>query len=501
MTFERDAFISYSHIDNVGLVEGQKGWVANLHHVLQTKVAQRLGRQSRIWRDPKLAGNDILTDALVEELRSCMALVSILTPGYIRSEWCQKELEEFCKAVDEQGSLVPADKARIFKVLKTPVPLHQLPPGLQSLIGYEFFKRDPESDRVRELDEVFGDEASRDFFVKVDDLVHDLCELVRHIEGGDTAASLGCVFLAETTSDLRDERDDIRRDLQQHGYTVLPSRGLSMLSATDAELAIREDLARCRLSVHMIGRNYSLVPEGGLESLVEMQNDLAIERGRGQQQFSRKVWIPRHLKVADERQRDVIDALRMDQRIEEGSDLLETSLEDLRTEIFKTLKGQDERKDGPTPAPPSGIQVYLQYDSRDVDAIAPWSDFLFTELGFEVVPPAFSGEEAELRQYHEDNLRTCDGVMVLYGAGSEPWLRRKLAELQKSAGYGRTKAMPEVVICLIPPRTPDKTRFRTHRALVVPQWEGLSKEPLQPFVAALQARGEERERDGAGDTT
>ena len=56
MNFEGDAFISYAHLDNVELVEGHKGWVANLHRALEIRVAQLLGKQSRIWRDPKLAG-------------------------------------------------------------------------------------------------------------------------------------------------------------------------------------------------------------------------------------------------------------------------------------------------------------------------------------------------------------------------------------------------------------------------------------------------------------
>jgi hypothetical protein len=29
MNFEKDAFISYAHMDDVELMEGRKGWVAN----------------------------------------------------------------------------------------------------------------------------------------------------------------------------------------------------------------------------------------------------------------------------------------------------------------------------------------------------------------------------------------------------------------------------------------------------------------------------------------
>ena len=64
--------------------------------------------------------------------------------------------------------------------------------------------------------------------------------------------------------------------------------------------------------------------------------------------------------------------------------------------------------------------------------IGPWADFLFNHC--EVIHPVFNGDEAEVREYHEENLKTCQGALIFYGAGNEVWLRRKLRELQKSAG-------------------------------------------------------------------
>ena len=64
----------------------------------------------------------------------------------------------------------------------------------------------------------------------------------------------------------------------------------------------------------------------------------------------------------------------------------------------------------------------------------PWADFLFKE--FEVIPPVFEGDEAEVRAYHEENLSTRDAIVIFYGAANDIWLRRKLREIQKSAGYG-----------------------------------------------------------------
>jgi hypothetical protein len=40
---------------------------------------------------------------------------------------------------------------------------------------------------VRELDEVFGPEAQRDFWIRLDDLAHDICCLLEMVEASGTA--------------------------------------------------------------------------------------------------------------------------------------------------------------------------------------------------------------------------------------------------------------------------------------------------------------------------
>jgi TIR domain len=494
MKFEGDAFISYAHLDNVELIEGHKGWVTNLHRALEVRVAQLLGKTPQIWRDPKLQGNDFFADTLAERLRRVAALVPVISPRYVKSEWTRRELNEFWLAAQKQGGIRFQDKVRIFKVLKTPIPLDAHPPELQALLGYEFFKIDPDTGRIRELDEVFGPEAQRDFWIKLDDLAHDICCLLEMIEHPDAAASSApsgeAVFLAETTSDLKEQREAIRRDLQQHGYVVFPSHPLPSV-ASEVKAVVRQELAKCKLAVLMIGKNHSFVPEGGKESLLEIQNELAIERGK-QGNFARLMWIPPGLQVEDERQVNLIQQLRMDPHVLEGADLLETFLEDFRTVVHSKLK----RPPAPEPAPPvaaaapvarqgAHASLYFIYDRRDAEAASRWVDYLF-EQSLEVLQPIFEGDEAEIREYHDDNLRTCDGVLIFYGTNNECWLRRKLREVQKSPGYGRTKPAPVTGILLAPPKLPDKERFRTHEAIVIPQFEGFSPDSLRPFVSRLQ---------------
>ena len=490
MKFDHDAFISYAHMDNVGLSEGHQGWISNLHRALEVKLGQLLGKPPHIWRDPKLQGNDVFAETLLDRLRHVAVLISILSPCYVKSEWTRRELVEFWKAAEAQGGVRLHDKARIFKVLKTPVRRDMHPPELQPLLGYEFFKIDPETGRIRELDEIFGPKAQVDFWMKLDDLAQDIRDLLEMIEASGAPASEKpsneTIFLAETTADVKEQRESLRRDLQQHGYTVLPAGGLLLVSS-DMCASTREDLARSRISIHLIGKNYGVIPEGHTESIPEIQNELAINR-LNQGGFSRVIWIPPGLQVEDERQRRFIESLRMDPRIQAGSDLLETSLEGLRTVIQDRLRQAQEpvrKQNVLSPSNENPVQIYLMYDQRDAGAIAPWANLLFN-CGFEVIHPVFEGDEREVREYHEENLRVCDGALIFYGAAREPWVRRKLRELQKSPGYGRSKTLRAVAIPVLAPLTDEKERFRTHEAVVIPQLNGFAADAIEPFVAKLR---------------
>jgi hypothetical protein len=238
----------------------------------------------------------------------------------------------------------------------------------------------------------------------------------------------------------------------------------------------------------LVGRNYSSVPEGCKDSQLEIQNQLAIEKAK-HGGFSRLLWISPGLQVEDERQIQFIDRLRLDPRMMEGADLLETHFEEFRTEILDKLK----RPPVAAPEAHPNVQIaagtqhrslYFIHDQRDADAASAWIGHLFDH--FEVMQSVFEGDEAEIREYHDENLRNCDGVIIFYGTTNELWVRRKLREIQKAPGYGRTKPAPVVAIVMAPPRSAEKERFRTHDALVIPQFEGLAAEPLQEFIVNLK---------------
>jgi len=117
--------------------------------------------------------------------------------------------------------------------------------------------------------------------------------------------------------------------------------------------------------------------------------------------------------------------------------------------------------------------------------IAPWRDFLFEH--FEVICSVFDGDESDIREFHEENLRASDVVLIHYGAGSEIWLRRKLRELLKSSAYGRTEPFRAVGILVAPPLTPQKRVFKTHEAIIISQNDGFAPESFASFLNLAKA--------------
>ncbi len=489
-----DIFISYAHLDNQPLVKDSEGWVSQFHHSLSVRVAQLLGKESSVWRDPKIQGNDFFDETIIERIRRVALLVSIFTPRYVRSEWCTKEVQEFCQAAEKSGGLRVQDKTKIFKVLKTPVPFEEHPEQVRDCLGYEFFRTDPHSGRVRELSHELGGDTEREYWVKLDDLAQDLCQLLTLLGKSSPPASPaseprvnGTVFVADCSYDVRDQRDEIKRNLAGHEYRVLPNRPLP-LNVDELLPLLEASLDECELSVHVIGKSYGIVPEGTDRSIIEIQNDLAIEREK-KGDFCRIVWIPPGLETDDERQRRFIESLRSDPRIQEGADLLETPLEDLKTQVHKTLTRAPARgSNGGSREPGEAVDiknVYLMCDSRDSSRVAQVADYLFDQ-GCEVILPAFQGDEAAVRADNEENLRQADGVLIYYGSPSELWLRSKLRERRKSAGLGRTKPIRATAILVAPPNNERETWLRTHDARVLRQSSEFSTELLDPFLADLQ---------------
>ncbi len=501
LSFDWDIFISYAHIDNEHYSDIPQGWIDYLDERLKVDLASGLGRPLRIWRDRKLTGSDAFNDTIKERLAKAAIFLAVLSPRYLESPSCRVEVEHFTRFAKEQGGIQVGTKYRVCKVVKTDIPREAHPAEWQGLLGHEFYEKDSTSGRVREFDHLLiGNQRDIHYWAKYLDLVYDIKETLLFLQGNPHllqpqetpgqplstpaptgAASGSTIYLAETTSDLGADRDNIKRELQQYGHQVLPDRTLPM-NGPALEQAVREYLRQATLSIHLLSMHYGIIPEmERSRSNVHLQLALAAERC-GKPNFSRVIWIPVGLQSTDERQQALIDTLQHSSLA--GSELLQTKLEDVKTIIHAKLapkpstvtNGHEEQ------GMPS---VYLICDKQDYDETRPLEDFL-SDQGIDVLSSALEGDETQFAQYHKESLQFCDAVMVYYGRVSDTWAKLKRLELLKLAGAGRDRPLLAKAFYLSAPTTDQKERLRYPDTMVIRNYQGLNTETLAPFLARLK---------------
>ena len=482
--YEHDIFISYAHIDDTPLMSGEEGWVSEFHKTLEALVKQILGEELEVWRDPKLQGNDYFSDTLVEAVPQAAILVSILSPRYLKSEWCLRELERFTSVADTDHL---THKSRVFKVVKTPIERTQEPAPLNQLLGYEFFTIDEANGKPHEFRIEFGPEAKQHYLAKLYDLAYEIADTLKQLskstEDNVDSISNAPIYLAETTSDLNEQRESVKAELRQLGHTVLPDQPLPIQSERLHEV-IKANIEKCILSIHMIGENYSFIPEGDQRSIVRLQNDIAVAQCKNKQSMQRVIWMPIELKPKSKNQQKLVEFLQTDSDSIICADILMTNLEELKSVIQDKLK-QPKTSKAANDHDLDNKEIYLICDQCDYDATTPLADYLFDQ-GHEVIFPVFEGDETEVREDHTDKLLASDIVIIYQGKASDLWLSSKLRDLKKLPGYDGCKPKLAKAIFAAAPATPQKERLRTHDAIIIKHFESFTPECLKPLVSEIE---------------
>lgn len=433
MPFEIDVLIVFADRDNE--VSGNEGigWVGQFKKFLELLLEQVLGEKPNVMLKGEF---DTMTSP---KLDNAGMLIAVLTDNFVQSSRCLEYLESFYRQVD------PSEKryGRVFKVMKSPVPVQQQPVPLRELFGYEMYRLDPDSGEVIYFTDYFSADAERQYWMEIADLCYDLYETRRWLRNeirreDEIKIRKGkTIYLAETSHELSVQRNILARELQRAGYTVLPEQTLPG-KLEDVERIVRRDVSMSDMSIHLIGATYGEVPEGADRSLQEIQNNIGAERAANKEtkgEFLRLIWISPELNSSNERQKRFIENLKRDVEGQEGTEIIQTLLEDFKNVIREELEDAGEKRvfsDG------SGQAVYLIYDGADQAAVNPVIN-LIEGAGFNVLRPAFDGDPTEIRHKHIENLRNFDAAIIFKGASNEQWVRMKAMDLLKAPGFGRKK--------------------------------------------------------------
>jgi TIR domain len=437
--YQVDVFLSYGHIDN------QESWVTHLHSRLQTRLQELLGTDDvMVWRDLRLGGTDAFEDVLRQRVSGSALFISVLSPRYVASASCAKELDWFVAAAEKTGGLRVDTQSRLVRVVKTRLPEGMEPLNFKATLGYEFYESNAQDPTVfHEFDAEPGMPRFNQFRERCDVLAQAVARMLRKMrqmsarypvagkqEGPSMPSSkemnTRTVFLARTTSDLEPRRASIRSELTGRGHTVLPTEPLPD-SGPELKAAVQELLAKTEVSVHLFGRPYGVIPEQETRSLGELQYQLAFAQ-RERPGFYHLVWIPEDLQNLDEQQQLFLARVRSNtaQSASGKGDVFETCFESFKEGLLDVLSRKRELP------PLKAKAVYLLCDQPDLrrEQLTKIKAYLRSR-GHPVELPPFQGEPEELRELEEELICDTDAALIYYGAAKDAWILRKRKNLLK----------------------------------------------------------------------
>ena len=480
-----DVLISCAELDDQPMSLGGEGWVDRLKRNLKIKIEQLTGDSLKVETASLPPGKLEVEDTVYESMATARTLVSVISPPFIKSKSCNQSVDEYCRTTTRTGESPRDLSHKLFKVFKSPVTSNEIPQGISDALsqvsGFEFYDTCSDTGRVREFDDSYGDDVSQRYYERVYDLAYEVCQGLRHQAadvdtvktntGSRSVHAIKTVFLAETTSDLNDARDRLKRELLEQGHRVLPDRALPQI-AGELDKALASYLEQCNFAIHLIGNRYGIVPEDASDSSVVLQN-LAASQCSTQRKLPRIIWMPRDVAPTDTRQTAFIESLVQDPTAQAGADVIRDTMENLKQLLDERWQKEAEQIANLPSNSDSQImddvaRLYLIHDIEDEQEVEKLEDY-FYELGIEVILPEFEGSESQVSAVHIQNLTDCDAVLVYYGTTAKSWVDIKLRELTKAVGYRDGRPIDLRAVYIAPPEDRRKERFKTLSAELIRQ--------------------------------
>jgi len=442
MNFDYDVFISY------GSSEGADNDIVNQWAVRFCEylaiLLNRLNKRELTFmvHDDLRARKQLLGTESPVVLTKTAIFVTLISPEFVSSESYQNELKEIYNAVYQGTDDSTRNVNRIFKVLTAPVVGEQQPEFLMNEIGYDFYEINRYSKKSRTFEIIEGEQPEEKLWFKLVDLVYDIqnsLELLvdREIQEAERKKY---IYLAETSFDQSENRDEIRRELQYLGYHILPLINLPN-DGEKVESLVKNYLNRSTLSVHLMGAFYGDLLKKSKHSLIDLQNKIVREYVENSDTGQKRIiWIPSDLKITDQRQSLYLNRLKRDES-KESTEIIEAPIE-----VFKTvLRNKLEEMEKPGKMKSENKKVYLVYENQYKSELLRVYEML-AESNIDILESDLENLETGLITTHKQNLVDADAVLIYQGNSNKLWLNSKVQDLVKAPGFGKEKPFSSIGI-------------------------------------------------------
>lgn len=469
-------FISYARADDESPPEdaGKKGFVSALHDQLNYLFKNLGNPRPSIWRDTnKVEAADLFDEKISKAVAGSSILVVVLSPNWMDSAYCRKELDWFRERWRAEGE--NGVRHRIVVVCKRHVDPDRRPSLLQGQTGYQFYSRDdPDEEGLEREYFLRGEERDKRYYDEIEKLAGVLWRRARRFKETITGADdehtdppplpprsdgAGVVFVAKPATDMREAYDRVVSELEGAGYRVVPDRTQDLPLDASATAFIEAALRDACVSVHLLGEKPGFTPDGS-DPIVRLQLLCAARRQDGDDQtpFQRIIWAPKVLEdgVQTDVVRDPFDVLGQFDAFRQRSDKVESSTRSKFVELLLQTLARQQVKPAPANEAGGNGKVYVYHVQEDLEhAVAVARALKARKINWSL--PGFDGSPAENAQLHLQYMRQCDSVILCWAKATDVWIKAQTNGLSDWKQLGRTRGFTRrAVVALPPPGVPKK---------------------------------------------
>jgi hypothetical protein len=469
--FQYDLFVSYAHYDDPPWRDSP-GWVTEFVRDLRDALRAK-DRDFTLWSDPTLRTGEDFNVAIGDAIARTAVFLSVLSPAYNNSWYCQKEVAAFREQRHPSFGMLVGSLSRMQGMVAENVPLDKWPPELRSTSPFPFFSETVD----RFFKPAVPDEKSPyvQGLWKVRNSIWAVLDEMRRqkaqgtvIEHSYEVKGTPTVCLAEVTDDLYYKRENLRSALGQ-------LKEFQVVCLSDLAVPTGPEV----LTVHLVGALPGRPAPGQDLPLSRLQLDAALAANPARRPL---VWLGRDLKT------DEVEPASHKQFLESlqnhnGIELVRSGFEDLKDEIQKRMRPRSSPVVKTVRRAREDPIVYIWHQIGDAGPLSQLKTRLKeSNCGISVFP--YSSVPPEKLQ---SKLAFCDGLVVPYTAET----KSSAEEMMTAAFQLRRREERPIAFAAVelPPTAGDAFNFEHPR--VVP----VHGEPSGNFSGLDQFLGKLEEED------
>ena len=482
-------FISYAHADNKPYADGAKGWVSNFVEQLLNAIGMKEGGSGiECWMDHRLEPHRAVDDELRKRILDSKCIIAFMSPRYLESEWCGKEMDTFVK-------LVGGGKAndRVFLVELQPTERKKWHPGIHQISVAKFWSSSLDKPTPKQLGwPVPKLTADEQYWEELNSLADSLANQINSLSATPkeppkqeptaekalsfNVASSKVVWMGDPNDDVLEQWEALATLLQNHHHQVLPkfTGAYPNHDETLYRQSLSGDLAKADLLIQLLGNLAGKKPSWANTRFVQLQAEAAKSEAER-----------RKLALLSWRDPDIdLDKIHDAEFKELLTAATALNFDEFCQQIIAQLL--------PKPAPSSPLDtlsVVIKADKPDRDLGRKIQDILVDDLAVEATLAAEQMPMQNIDEYYkhmQQQLEESQGVLIVYGNAPPSWVQSQKSDATKilSSRKGIWGALLDG-----PPEEKPDHGIKSRNLMVLDCRLGLSHDPLKRFIDTLRKGG------------